>query len=889
MDQAVQGIQVTRARLFVLIDSFERDIRGLLTRYVLMDLDEREALGPNYEKAAARRDRDLGAGDEAVLVNYLDLREAYDLLNSHRRLFPEELAREVRELTGELDRLVPIRNRVMHGRPLGMGDLDGAYSILTQFRTQWWRNLDGTLRTLISQPDWEPVFEIRPPDRQVLNNLPLPEYDDTGLIGRSREVEDLLGLLKKRREPILTVTGEGGIGKTALALEVCYRLVDDPDEPFEAILWTSLKYERLTAGGIEQIADATRDIAGAIVPLGRTFDREFSGSVDDIAQALDGIKALVVIDNLETIASSDFTAMYDKLPSDLTFLITSRVGLGELERRYPLSSLRQQDSMHLLNDFIRSRHLESLKRISGETRKRIVESLRNNPLAIRWFVLAVEAGNDPVALLRGQTYLIDFCVRSVYDSLDADARGVLTALSVLGRGVSPDHLVVLLDLDIDRINRSLQQLYRGSLIRRETATVATELSTIVSLTETARAFIDRLPHQNSAIKEEIARRDRRYRETEERRIADESERSLAPVVVRARGPQDVPTAHILRNALLAAKRREFDRALELVGQARRLNPDFWEVDRVEGFIRAGSRDHGAATMAYQRAYERAEDEGRAVVSHFLAGHLARNLKNPREAIPFAREAHQFFASVDTAVQLGNYLVWTGQYEEGIELIEGIVPNSSGKARLIAVTALAGAYRRFAEYARAAEHNPARQFARAVRGYTIATALISTGAADERLRDIALECASEALDGAAGCLASSQTPKGLVEWIDNLQQVLARLRDSSRWEYLARAVQRLASIRSAPSAVVRLGSAVEALENAAPTKVSGGSVVEGTILSLHPRYGFIRHSDFPSNLFFHFSDVAAGIDPTSLAVGGRVCFVVDDSDPDRPRALSVSPT
>lgn len=38
-------LPMTRARLFVLIDAFERDIRTILTRFVLAELSAEEALG----------------------------------------------------------------------------------------------------------------------------------------------------------------------------------------------------------------------------------------------------------------------------------------------------------------------------------------------------------------------------------------------------------------------------------------------------------------------------------------------------------------------------------------------------------------------------------------------------------------------------------------------------------------------------------------------------------------------------------------------------------------------------------------------------------------------------------------------------------------------------
>ncbi|GAA1616190.1 hypothetical protein GCM10009789_82750 [Kribbella sancticallisti] len=131
MDEA-GSIPMTRARLYVLLGAFERDIRTILARYVLSEMDEVEALGNLYEKAFQRRSDDEAASDGVPLTDYLDLREAYDLLNKHRGHLPAELGQEVRELTVQLDRLVGVRNRVMHSRPLLVGDSDTAPILLGQ-------------------------------------------------------------------------------------------------------------------------------------------------------------------------------------------------------------------------------------------------------------------------------------------------------------------------------------------------------------------------------------------------------------------------------------------------------------------------------------------------------------------------------------------------------------------------------------------------------------------------------------------------------------------------------------------------------------------------------------------------------------------------------------
>lgn len=865
---------MTRARLYVLIDSFERDIRSILARYVLTELDEISALGAKHAKALQRRSDDDAATEDTPLTEYLDLREAYDLLNTHRRLLPGELAQEVRELTSHLDRLVGIRKRVMHARPLVAGDSDAAPSLLCQYQSQWWPELKRTLAQMDADPTWEPLVELREADNLTLHNLPLPEYDETGLVGRAKEVEDLVALIKRRREAVVTITGEGGIGKTALALEVAYHLVDDPDRPFDAVLWTSLKNQKLTAGGIREIVGASRDLIGAVTPLGEALDSAFEGTLTDLAEALRDLHVLIVFDNLETIGGLDFAVLYEILPDDVTYLITSRVGVGEFERRYPLSQLSDRDSLRLFNDFVRARRLDSLARLTTETRIEIVAQLRHSPLVIRWFVLAVETGHEPLSLIRDQHEVLEFCVRSVYDSLGAPAHEVLTALSVLARPVTSDELVLLLDKRSDEVNIGLKDLIRGSLVRREATGIPGDMTLLVRLTETATEFLTKRASLDSDLIHTIIRRDADYRANEERRSAEAAAQSLAPIVVRVRGPQDVPTAQILRRALLASRGSDFAIAFSEIDRAKKINPEFWEVDRVDGFLRAAAGEFATATAAYQSAYRKADREGRAVVAHFLAGHLSRNLRDTTSAIVYAREANEVLGSTETAVALGNYLVWARQFEEGIRLIEPAVQASKGKARIIAINSLSQAYRRWATYAADEEKNPVFQYKRARQGLAIALAAIEAGVADVRLRDTAADCAATALHGACGCLAASLPIAGLGDWLDSLSGILVRLVGTRRWPILVAATVRLQAMRSAPAAASRLEAQAALLDDEGDlSNSSAGAAMVGEVVALQTAYGFIRHARYPQNLFFHADDLVGGLNLDDLRIGTLVTFTV----------------
>ena len=871
---------MTRARLYVLVDAFERDVRSALEKFVTSEIGEEACLGIFFSSCVTKRENDSGS-DTMPLVTFLDMRDGYDLLNVHRALLPTEFATEVRELTQNLDQLVSIRNRVMHARPLAAGDSDTAVSLLNQFQSRGWNELRRTLTHLQEEPAWEPVMTGVADDSKVLHNLPLPDYDETGLIGRGREARELVSLLKRGREPVVTVTGEGGIGKTALAIDVAYQLVDDPESPFEAVLWSSLKYEKLTAFGVREISGAARDLIGALQPVGAVLEGSFVGNVEELAELLDGFKILLVLDNMETISGDEFRTLYNTLPDSISYLVTSRIGVGEYERRYALESLSDKDSLQLFNQFVRSRRIQGLSRLTSETRVKVVQQLRYSPLAIKWFALAVEAGKDPLDLIRRQDELLEFCVRSVYDDLSGAAKEVLDALAVLARPVSSDELVVLLNRPIHEITTGVQELLRGSLVRRESGVGSDGLLFQIVLTETATQFLRRRVELNAITKDRLVNRERELRQEQERRAQDIADRSLAPVVVRQREISDAPTCAVLRQALLMAKRGdEQELVYEKLDLARRMNPDFWEVDRVEGFIRDSYGDLAAATASYEDAYAKAEGDDRAVVAYYFAGHLARKVRDISRAIDYAKEAHAAIGTHETGMALGNYLIWSHRFDEGIELLEKAVPLSTGKAQLIAVSALAEGWRRFAEHAGEKGRNFLDQYNYAWKGFTISNAAIDAGVADERLRTTAADCAAIAAQAAAICVRSSIRIHALPKDLAVLEDSVVRLNGTPSWNRFVQAIEKLARSGGAPVAVQRIRGKIATFNESESSSSPISDAPEnylGEVVSVQEKYGFIRHPSFPKNVFFHAGDIEAPHEMKHIHQGAPVRFSAVESE------------
>jgi tetratricopeptide (TPR) repeat protein len=685
---------MSRARLYVLIDGFEQDMRRVVERYLLDHQDENILLTTDeFANAKRRQEVDLH-GEDVSVIHYLDIQTCFDVMLRNKAELPYELTSELSLNAASFPQLVPIRHRVMHGRPLGSDDPSTTVSLLSAFNSRHWQDTRQTLARLKDDPTWEPYFEKLPaPFEKTLHNLPEPDWDETTFIGRKSEAQKLLDSLRSRRNTVITVTGEGGIGKTALALEVAYTLVDSDDNPYEAVLWVSLKTEKLTAYGVQELKDAIQGFDHTIVALGRGLDSTFSGSLSELASALTGIECLIIVDNLESAQGQEIVEMYDALPNSVNYLFTSRLGIGQLERRFPLPPLSEQEAKLLLRKFAVARQQKRLASLSETAISNVVEQLRNSPLAIRWYVLASEAGRVPLDTLRDQRELLDFCVKNVYDSLSENSKAVLTVLRALDRAIGFDEFAILTEMMIDELRVVTQELSRGSLVVVE-AEAAGAIAGRLALTPTARSFLARPDHTGSFIAA-VLLRERQFKASIEEGYSHK--RMINPLRVLPRDANDHPAMYLLQMALTLAKSNKFAKAYEHVERAKSFNPEFSEVYRVSGYIRALEDHNETAVSEYQTALSYASDAPSiASTCHALADVLARRLHDATLAIPHARRAYEIYPCGDTALLLGKVLIWTSQYKEGQEYLEEAQDSTSGKHHLRISTVLIDSWARWAD-------------------------------------------------------------------------------------------------------------------------------------------------------------------------------------------------
>lgn len=326
--------------------------------------------------------------------------------------------------------------------------------------------LEGTLN---SPPD-EWINNVK---WAIPNTLPHSfDHEITGLLGRDKEFKDLEFTLSKARNNLIAVVAPGGVGKTALILQFLKDLSLSPAyyDKVNAIVFCSLKNERLTAEGIEQIEaiNGIDQIKQAILDDVSSLytDRKFS-TFEEVCDQLDNEKILICIDNLETLllhSQEEFIEFNQMLPLLWRVVVTSRISIDSATT-VPLDPLVKRHAISLSRNYFRKRGVQN---IETTTLERVAEMANNNPLAIRLTIdLYIKGGDISQSIHQSQRDIASFSYKNLIESLKINSISVLEALYVLNESAKSE-LMEFLDISNEEIAEAINELSKTSLIHRST-------------------------------------------------------------------------------------------------------------------------------------------------------------------------------------------------------------------------------------------------------------------------------------------------------------------------------------------------------------------------------------------------------------------------------------
>lgn len=688
-----------RILMFAACTSIEYDLR----KYIVENSIHLEIASALLEKAKSRnkslKGETLDSNNISLLVE-LDMGDLIQILISNP--FGFGLNHEKTSILKDyFDKIIPIRNRVMHTRPLEVGDRSLLTEVLNTIATKmpWiqWNETFKTRENIRNKPHeifslgYKKIIEY---ESNVYHNLPEPEFDDTGYIGRKQEIKEIIKLLKDKKNQIITIVGNGGIGKTATAVKTLYDLIDDMENKFESVIWVSLKTKTLSQGEFTNIKDSIKDLSMLFSSLEEMVVKEDKHPKDNILEFMTEFNTLLVLDNLETISTPEIISFLKEIPENSKVLITSRHGLGELEYRYSLGGLDLKDAIIYFRLLSQHYNLNLHMRKDKDLKKIITESLYSSPLSIKWFISSIFTGVSEQSILANKDDLIVFCMSNVVDKLTIEEKKILQLLLVEGKKLSHGEIDFFLQYKEDVLVKSLNKLVTTSMIQL--------IKGVFELNQMAKDYLSLShPPSNEFIIEISKKRSSLNIMMQEIKVKNENDPfNPKSLYKNLESNNNKIASYYLMQALEFSSKKKWEEAFSLIKKATNIVPDYFEVYKIKAFISAENEDWYDAINSYRTALESCEtDIEKASVLFLFSIFYTVRMNNFEEAKVLIIQADEIYPNNNNIqIEKARVLTYLGEFQEAEKLLESISvdDNFTEKSHNQFIIRFADLYRRMAE-------------------------------------------------------------------------------------------------------------------------------------------------------------------------------------------------
>lgn len=657
----------TRIIMFSICSSIEYDIK----QYILKADNNIEFTETMIDKAKERK-KDIQLNMSQDILDMLDLGDFISIITSNPYRYKINLEK-CKDLSVYFETIIPIRNRVMHTKPLELGDRAILLEVLEDIcdKIQWieWNEVKKLKDILNNDPsklislDYNTVPEYNP---HILHNLPDAEFDDTGYIGRRTEIKEIKELVCNHKNQIITIIGSGGIGKTALAVKMLYELIDEDSDRFDAIIWTSLKTRMLDKGEFIDIQNSIVHIQEMFSKLSDYIIREEGLTAEmNILKFMENFRVLLVMDNLETINVEEIGRFLKAIPEQSKVLITSRHGLGELEYRYVLNGLNTEDALVYFRELSKYFGLQIHKRPDAEIKKMIREYLYNNPLSIKWFINGIFNGLDEKTLISNREELINFCMSNVVEKLESNAKTILHIFMIENKDLSLSEIDYFLGGDEVELRKSMNQLLTTNTIKINKGKY--------SLDSMAKDYLSINSSPNNELIIEMNRKRKQLKIILQDISINKEKDPFSPKSLYANLKDDNTklASYYLVKSLEYSANAEWQEALTYINKAEVIAPNYFEVYKIKAFIMAEKNELYEALSNYKIAINKCSDEfSRATVLFLFSVFNTIKLADYEEALDLINEIPKEYEEL-SKIQLekARILMYLGKYEESSDILD----------------------------------------------------------------------------------------------------------------------------------------------------------------------------------------------------------------------------
>lgn len=667
----------TKLTAYAMISSLEEDLRKIIKNYIeSKNLEEKKEFSEIFIKANNRIEKDIGGKYDDIsyedLIEYIDLGEAIQIISAHTSLLPKNITVSFKKNIREIEGIIAIRNRVMHSRPLKVDDPIKVSSICEKLSTENpldWPNINNTINKLHADSTYVLSLNIKNLDDTYKNhNLPTPDYDETGLIGRDNYIKDIKKLCLTSPYPTISIVGEGGVGKTALALQVAYEILEESDL-YDIIIWVSSKTTQISINEIKQIENAITNSIGLFGEIshqlaGNLSSQSIEDKIQEIIEYFSEFKVLLFIDNLETILDDRIRSFVGNIPQGSKIVITSRIGLGAYEYPIRLKGLEENDASQLLRKVAQIRQVDILAKCPERTLISYSKRMNCNPSYIKWFVNCVATGKQPEEILQNSELFLDFCMSNVYEYLSNDAKTVLTAMQCAPGYKDIPELAYLTDFEALKIRNVVHELLSTNILNEYSKLHQIVIRPVYQLSELAFAYLQKHHRPTLTSQRNIQVKLNQLNAIFENQRLQNDKNRYYMKNIHYRDKLDRVIVKKLHHAFQAILNDDLDKSYEILKESYTLAPDFFEVARLQAFYFTKMGNFHEAREKYELAIQLSN--GLPQIHYWYAKFLLESMRDVDSATLECEKALQKDnKAIDVHILLSRCYLYQHEYKKCI--------------------------------------------------------------------------------------------------------------------------------------------------------------------------------------------------------------------------------
>jgi hypothetical protein len=326
-------------------------------------------------------------------------------------------------------------------------------------------------------------------------------------IGRQKLLDEVKQALESRGY-IISLDGVGGVGKSALAIELVRQLYRSKSYSFIVSLSAKhkiwVKHTETRQANFSGYTELLKEIAKVLeLDTNNTDNFTLKQSIVDFMR---GVNGLLLVDNIEEIEDpAVFDFLKNDIPEPVKIIVTSRISRDLPARTISVLGMNEDEALTLLqHELERIGYTNYINEV--EEAKEITRAAGYLPLAIIWAASLVATSrslHQVSSQLRKhdstRREFLEFCFATMYDELSDVAREVSLLCPYLQNDWNTFTLSIALDRPIERIEKAINELDdRGILISNR--------STSFSMLPLTADFLTSRWHENKLFREQVTTR-----------------------------------------------------------------------------------------------------------------------------------------------------------------------------------------------------------------------------------------------------------------------------------------------------------------------------------------------------------------------------------------------